>query len=101
MAVPVGADDPAAAMATYHGLILQLKEDMRLPSATALDPVLNALGPAVVPFFGDDAETLRLRGQQRSRRRPDEGIFAGARVARPLPLRSSHGHRGQLHACGL
>jgi diacylglycerol O-acyltransferase / wax synthase len=52
MAMPVGADDPAAAMATYHRLILQLREDMRLPSAAALDPMLNALGPAVVPFFG-------------------------------------------------
>ncbi|MGE5698411.1 MAG: WS/DGAT domain-containing protein, partial [Candidatus Sericytochromatia bacterium] len=35
-----------------YRLILQLREDMRLPSAAVLDPMLNALGPAVIPLFG-------------------------------------------------
>lgn len=52
IALPVGADDPAGAMTTYHGLIDQLKQDVRLPLATGIPMMLNALGPLLQPFFG-------------------------------------------------
>jgi len=51
-AIPIGADDPGAAMATYHSLIRGLKEDAKLPLATALGTVINAFGPAVNLAFG-------------------------------------------------
>ncbi len=51
-AIPIGADDPGAAMATYHRLIKGLKEDAKLPLATALGTVINAFGPAVNLVFG-------------------------------------------------
>ena len=53
IAIPVSTDDPAGAMAIYHGLLKELKEEVRLPSATALDGVLDALGPAVGFLFGE------------------------------------------------
>jgi diacylglycerol O-acyltransferase len=52
IALPVGTDDPAGAMAIYHDLIKELKEDVRLPSATGIPTVLNALGPVLSLFFG-------------------------------------------------
>jgi WS/DGAT/MGAT family acyltransferase len=52
IAIPVSTGDTAAAMTVYHGLLRDLKEEVKLPSATALDAVLNALGPAVRPLFG-------------------------------------------------
>jgi diacylglycerol O-acyltransferase / wax synthase len=45
--IPVGADDPAGAMQTYHGVLKELKEDVRLPLVTGLDAVLAALRPAM------------------------------------------------------
>jgi len=51
-AIPIGADDPGAAMATYHGLIEGLKGVSKLPLATALGTVINAFGPAVNRVFG-------------------------------------------------
>jgi diacylglycerol O-acyltransferase / wax synthase len=91
IALPVSTDDPAGAMAIYHDLIKELKKDVRLPSATGIPTMVNALGPVLSLFFGmlmkDADETRRLRGLQRSRRRRDyvprrrEG-----RRALPLPL---------------
>jgi diacylglycerol O-acyltransferase len=52
IAIPVGTDDPAGALAMFHNLLRALKEEVRLPSTTALDGVLGALGPAVAPLFG-------------------------------------------------
>jgi hypothetical protein len=52
IALPVNADDPAGAMAIYHDLIKELKGDVRLPSATGIPTVLNALGPVLSLFFG-------------------------------------------------
>ncbi len=52
IAIPVSTYDTDGVMATYHGLLQDLKEEVKLPSATALDGVLNALGPAVRPLFG-------------------------------------------------
>jgi diacylglycerol O-acyltransferase / wax synthase len=52
IAIPVGTDDPAGALAVFHNLLCALKEEVRLPSTTALDGVLGALGPAVAPLFG-------------------------------------------------
>jgi diacylglycerol O-acyltransferase len=52
IAIPVSTDDPAGAMATFHGLLKELKEEVQLPAATALDGVINVLGPAVGPLFG-------------------------------------------------
>ena len=51
-AIPIGADDPGAAMATYHGLIKGLKEDAKLPVSRGLGTVINAFGPAVNLVFG-------------------------------------------------
>ena len=51
-AIPIGADDPAAAMATYHGLIKGLKENAKLPVSRGLGTVINAFGPAVNLVFG-------------------------------------------------
>lgn len=52
IAVPVSTDDTSGVMAMYHGLLHDLKEDVQLPSAAALDGVLGALGPAVRPVLG-------------------------------------------------
>ncbi|MGO9286888.1 MAG: wax ester/triacylglycerol synthase domain-containing protein [Mycobacterium sp.] len=52
IAIPVSTGDTAGVMATYHGLLHDLKEEVRLPSAAALDGLLSALGPAVRPLFG-------------------------------------------------
>ena len=52
IALPVSTDDTAGVMAMYHGLLHQLKEEVKLPSTTALDGVLSALGPAVGPLLG-------------------------------------------------
>jgi diacylglycerol O-acyltransferase len=52
IAIPVGTDDPAGALAMFHNLLSALKADMRLPSTTALDGVLGALGPGVAPLLG-------------------------------------------------
>ena len=52
IAIPVGTEDRAGAMAIFHELLRELKEEVKLPSATALDGVLNALGPAVTPLMG-------------------------------------------------
>jgi hypothetical protein len=52
MAIPVGADDPGAAMATYHALIDGLKGVAKLPLAAALGTVINAFGPVVNLVIG-------------------------------------------------
>ena len=52
IAIPVGTDDPAGALAMFHNLLSALKAEVSLPSTTALDGVLGALGPAVAPLFG-------------------------------------------------
>ena len=52
MAIPIGADDPGAAMVTYHRLIKGLEEVAKLPLASALGTVINAFGPAVNLVFG-------------------------------------------------
>ena len=52
IAIPVGTDDPAGALGVFHNLLSALKEEVRLPSTTALDGVLGALGPAVAPLLG-------------------------------------------------
>jgi len=52
IALPLSADDPAGAMAIYHDLLNELKDDVRLPSVTGIPTVLNALGPALSFFFG-------------------------------------------------
>jgi diacylglycerol O-acyltransferase len=52
IAIPVSTDDTAGAMAIYHGVLHDLKEEVKLPSARALDGVLNILGPAVGPLLG-------------------------------------------------
>jgi diacylglycerol O-acyltransferase / wax synthase len=52
IAIPVGTDYPALALAMFHNLLSALKEDVRLPSTTALDGVLGALGPAMAPLLG-------------------------------------------------
>jgi diacylglycerol O-acyltransferase len=52
IAIPISADDPAAAMTAHHDLIKAIKEEVKLPSATALDTVLSYLGPTVAPLFG-------------------------------------------------
>ena len=52
IAIPVDTDDPAGALAMFHSLLTALKEEVRLPSTTALDGVLGALGPAVTPLLG-------------------------------------------------
>ena len=51
-AIPIGADDLGAAMATYHGLIKGLKEVAKLPLATAVGTVVNPFGPAVNLVIG-------------------------------------------------
>ena len=57
IALPVSTDDTAGVMAMYHGLLHELKEEVKLPSATALDGVLNFLGPGGGAAVGDDDET--------------------------------------------
>ena len=52
IAIPVGIDDPAGALAMFHDLLSAVKEEVRLPSTTALDGVLGVLGPAVAPLLG-------------------------------------------------
>lgn len=52
IAIPVGTDDPAGALAMFHDLLNALKEEVRLPVTSALDRVLGALGPAVAPLLG-------------------------------------------------
>ena len=52
LAIPIGADDPGAAMVTYHRLIKGLEEVAKLPLASALGTVINAFGPAVNLVFG-------------------------------------------------
>ncbi|MGE5695658.1 MAG: wax ester/triacylglycerol synthase domain-containing protein, partial [Candidatus Sericytochromatia bacterium] len=52
VAIPVGVNDPAAALAMFHDLLLAVKEEVRLPFTGALDGVLGAAGPAVAPLFG-------------------------------------------------
>ena len=52
IAIPVSADDPATAMTAHHDLIKAIKEEVKLPSATALDAVLSFLGPTVAPLLG-------------------------------------------------
>jgi hypothetical protein len=51
-AIPIGADDPGAAMATYHRLIKGLQEVAKLPLSSGLGTVINAFGPAVNLVFG-------------------------------------------------
>ena len=51
-AIRIGADDPGAAMATYHGVIEGLKGAAKLPLAAALGTAINAFGPAVNLVFG-------------------------------------------------
>jgi diacylglycerol O-acyltransferase len=85
IAIPVGTDDPAGAMAIFHKLLEGLKEDVKLPSATALDGVLNALGPAVIPLFGmmmkhDDLAVSNIRAG-------DQTVYlAGAKVVSFYPF---------------
>ena len=52
LAIPIRADDPGAAMATYHGLIQGLKGAAKLPLAAALGTAINAFGPAMNVVFG-------------------------------------------------
>ena len=52
IAITVGADDPAGAMAIYHRVLKELKEEVRLPLVTGLDPVLAALSPAMGFLLG-------------------------------------------------
>ena len=52
IAIPVGADDPGGAMAIYHGVLKELKEEVRLPLVTGLDAVLGALSPAMGFLLG-------------------------------------------------
>jgi diacylglycerol O-acyltransferase / wax synthase len=52
IALPVGADDPAGAMAIYHGVLKELKEQVRLPLVTGLDAVFGALSPAMGFLLG-------------------------------------------------
>jgi diacylglycerol O-acyltransferase len=52
IAIPVGTDDPAGALAMFHDLLNAVKEEVRLPVTSALDGVLGALGPAVAPLLG-------------------------------------------------
>ncbi len=51
-AIPIGADDPGAAMTTYHRLIEDLKDAANLPLAAALGTAINAFGPVVNLVFG-------------------------------------------------
>ncbi len=52
IAIPVGADDPGGAIAIYHGVLKELKEEVRLPLVTGLDAVLGALSPAMGFLLG-------------------------------------------------
>ena len=52
IAIPIGADDPGAAMATYHALLNGLKGVAKLPLAAALGTVINAFGPVVNLVIG-------------------------------------------------
>jgi diacylglycerol O-acyltransferase len=85
IAIPISADNPAGAMATYHGLLHDLKEEVKLPSATALDGVLSAVGPAVSPLFGmmmkhDDIAVSNIPAG-------DEAVYlAGAKVVGLYPF---------------
>ena len=85
MVIPISADDPAAVMAIYHDLIKDMKEDVRLPLATAVGTALNALGPAVSPVFGllmkhDDFAVSNVHAS-------DEPMYlAGAKMVGILPF---------------
>ncbi|MGB8506738.1 wax ester/triacylglycerol synthase domain-containing protein, partial [Mycobacterium sp.] len=52
IALPVSTDDPAGAMAIYHDLIKELKDDVRLPSASGIPTMVHPLGPVLSLFFG-------------------------------------------------
>ncbi len=52
MAIPIGVDDPGAAMANYHALIDGLKGVAKLPLAAALGTAINAFGPVVNLVIG-------------------------------------------------
>ncbi len=52
MAIPIGADDPGAAMVDYHARIDGLKGVAKLPLAAALGTAINAFGPAVNLVIG-------------------------------------------------
>ena len=85
IAIPVGTDNPAGVMAIYHDLLTAVKEEVKFPAATALDGVLNALGPAVIPLFGmmlkhDDFAVSNLRAG-------DQTLYlAGAKVVALYPF---------------
>jgi diacylglycerol O-acyltransferase / wax synthase len=85
IALPVSADDPASAMAIYHGLIKELKEQVRLPLVTGVDTVVTVLGPAVSFLIAmllkhDDIAVLNVRAG-------DEALYlAGAKVVGLYPF---------------
>ncbi len=88
IAIPVSTDDPAGAMATFHGLLKELRKEAQLPAATALDGVINVLGPAVGPLFGtmlthDDIAMSNIPAG-------DQAIYlAGAKIVGLYPLAPS------------
>jgi len=85
IALPVSADDPAGAMAIYHDLVKELKEEVRLPLVPRVDTMVTALGPVVSFLFGmlmkhDDIAITNVRAG-------DEALYlAGAKVISVYPF---------------